>query len=319
MRFIEKNFDAPPPGLKECAAKYGHGHNILTLDKSVRAECCRTIRPDLEKLYNGKCAYCESRSESEIEHYRPYKLYWWLYFEWTNLLPACPTCNKKKGARFPLKDKNKRITGPGADNSLLASKALMVEEPLLLNPELDDPRAHLVYLPQTNGKIEVTLQGTTDKGKTTIDVLDLNRAWLKVNYKRQVVKIVNDIEKKTKRIFHLCIEKNKAQIEEKKVQLEEKDLDYLHLLYRETFQELKELQVPYNPGNIYAYTQLGYQMYEEFDLFIFPHLPENIRNLVSDAFNLFKEGKPADNDFDIPGIKEFKDFQIVIPGGKNNG
>jgi uncharacterized protein (TIGR02646 family) len=170
MRFIEKNFDAPPLELKECAAKYGH--KILTYDKKLRPKWPKTFRLHLEKIYYGKCAYCESRFELQIEHYRPYKLYWWLFFEWTNLLLACPTCNQKKKERFPLNDENKRLTGPGADNFRVDSKVLLGENPLLLNPELDDPREHLVYLPQVNGKIEIALQGTSEKGKTTITVLN---------------------------------------------------------------------------------------------------------------------------------------------------
>jgi hypothetical protein len=134
---------------------------------------------------------------------------------------------------------------------------------------------------------------------------------LELNYKRQVVKIINDINNSTKAVLSSI-----GENEDKKIQVEEKDLDLLYKLYFITFRELKRLQDPDNLGSMYTYTQLGYHMYEEFDLFILPHLPGNIRNLVKDAFNLFKEGQLKDNK---PGIKEFKDFQIVIAGGNNDG
>ena len=301
MRFIEeKDWDSPPPALKKCVEKYGH--KILTYDEKLR-ECCKNIKPDLEKIYHGKCAYCESSpgpsAAGEVEHYRPFKSYWWLVFEWSNLLFSCPTCNRKKSNKFPVKNEKRRITRPDYANLRVDSNALIEEEPLLLNPESDDPREHLVYLPYTGNKMEVCLQGTGIKGKTTIGVCDLNRAKLKENYKRQVDKIVNDIADKTTIIFSL--------IEKKLVQLEENHVYWFHIFYFNTFSQLKKLQDPENPN---TYTQLGYHMYEQFDLFIVERLPrdEKIRIIIKRAFSLFKEGKLEDANFNMPDIKDFNFF-----------
>ena len=67
------------------------------------------VRETLKTLYNSKCGYCEgeikvSNSTPRIEHYRPkngikgiskdkHKGYYWLGYEWTNLLLACEVCN----------------------------------------------------------------------------------------------------------------------------------------------------------------------------------------------------------------------------------
>jgi uncharacterized protein (TIGR02646 family) len=284
MRFIEeKDWDSPPPSLIKCVET--HGHKVLIYDEKLR-QCCKPIKPDLEKIYHGKCAYCESfpgpAAPGEVEHYRPLKSYWWLAFEWTNLLFACPTCNRKKGNKFPIKDETKRITKPGSAAPRVNSNHFIEEESLLLNPELDDPQEHLVYKPYFENKMDVYLQGTSSKGKTTIEVCDLNRAKLKENYKRQVDVFINDLLDKTAIIFSF--------IERKLVRLEENERHWFHIFYFNTFQRLKKLQEPGTPG---AYTQLGCHMYDEFDRFIVQRLPrdEKIRIIVKRAFLLFKEGE----------------------------
>ncbi len=63
---------------------------------------------DLKKLSGKRCAFCDrpmspiGDTEEEIEHFKPksYNKYPELAFEWTNLYPICPKCNKIKGSRF---------------------------------------------------------------------------------------------------------------------------------------------------------------------------------------------------------------------------
>lgn len=67
------------------------------------------VKERLEELFHGKCAYCESRYSStrpmDVEHYRPkgrvaesegHPGYYWLAAEWTNLLPSCIDCNRRR-------------------------------------------------------------------------------------------------------------------------------------------------------------------------------------------------------------------------------
>jgi uncharacterized protein (TIGR02646 family) len=134
-----------------------------------------SVRAVLVGASNGKCAYCETiyATGLGVEHFRPTMgaigadgtesrdHYWWLTYEWTNLLPACVECNRTKGSRFPVRgDRATRETS--VDD----------EDKLLLDPFSDEPDADLVFL--TDG----TVASETERGQVTIDVLGLNRAGL---------------------------------------------------------------------------------------------------------------------------------------------
>src|SRR5690606_11272092 len=70
------------------------------------------VEDQLAKTYLNKCAYCERLEKADIEHYRPKKSvlgeahdgYYWLCYEWTNLLPSCVKCNRDgaKLTHFPI-------------------------------------------------------------------------------------------------------------------------------------------------------------------------------------------------------------------------
>lgn len=143
------------------------------------------VRHALEALFHGKCAYCESRynvsGPVDIEHFRPkggvegteHQGYWWLAAEWTNLLPSCLDCNRRryqptpiafaslvggldlarkngfadiktgKETAFPIESSGVRMAKePTADG---AEAALSAERALLIDPCRDDPSAHLRY------------------------------------------------------------------------------------------------------------------------------------------------------------------------------
>lgn len=123
------------------------------------------VRAALEKAFHGKCAYCECRYDSgapcDVEHYRPKggvaingKLeepgYYWLAAEWTNLLPSCIDCNRKRYHEFPEDgieargkanlfpiDGKKRATAPGKEHA---------ERRLLLHPYFDDPSEYIRFV-----------------------------------------------------------------------------------------------------------------------------------------------------------------------------
>ena len=72
----------------------------------------------LREGFSDKCSYCESAPgqwrAAGVDHFRPtagaldldgsYHTdhYWWLAYEWENLLLVCPDCSQMKGARFPI-------------------------------------------------------------------------------------------------------------------------------------------------------------------------------------------------------------------------
>lgn len=131
----------------------------------------------LRQVFDDKCAYCETRvARKQVEpvRHRPAEEavqldrtvsrhhYWWLAYEWQNLYLVCPTCRSHKGRLFP--------TGRERAPAETRGAGLSEEDPLLLDPCVDDPGEHLDYLP--DGR----MVGLTRRGATTIDVLGLNRA-----------------------------------------------------------------------------------------------------------------------------------------------
>jgi len=74
------------------------------------------VHDALEKLFHGKCAYCEgfyaSGAPMDVEHFRPkagaenavgvieHQGYWWLASNWDNLFPSCIDCNRRRFQRL---------------------------------------------------------------------------------------------------------------------------------------------------------------------------------------------------------------------------
>jgi uncharacterized protein (TIGR02646 family) len=149
----------------------------------------------LRMMFNKKCAYCEfpyaAGGPEDIEHFRPKggvvingKLetpgYYWLGAEWTNLLPACPDCNRKrrkefeqgvdvsgKANIFPVEDETKRWRNHRAECK---------EVHLLLNPCDDKPESHLEFL--RDGVIRAKKRGSVEslRGLRSIEVFGLRRS-----------------------------------------------------------------------------------------------------------------------------------------------
>lgn len=141
------------------------------------------VRYTLEALFHGKCAYCEARYDMvgpvDIEHFRPKNAdpkgthdgYWWLAAAWSNLLPSCIDCNRKRWHWTPtqlasltelLKEQKQRpaayvktgkessfpVTGPrvkAEPPSAQAEALLTAELALLLDPCVDTPADHIVF------------------------------------------------------------------------------------------------------------------------------------------------------------------------------
>jgi len=67
----------------------------------------KAAKPQLKLETGGKCAYCESPTDTvahgDVEHYRPKSKYWWLAYCYDNYLYACQICNQvHKGDEFPV-------------------------------------------------------------------------------------------------------------------------------------------------------------------------------------------------------------------------
>lgn len=128
------------------------------------------VKSLLKKDQNDKCAYCEVTLAGDygvVEHYRPKTKwkdikgneglgYYWLAYDWDNLLCSCDICNNaaNKGNLFPLSNPNKR----GDTNE---------EQPLLINPYKEDPGDSIEFH-------EHIAVHKNKKGEVTIEVFDLN-------------------------------------------------------------------------------------------------------------------------------------------------
>ena len=158
----------------------------------------KLMRDPIFARFFGKCAYCEvlitDTQRGDVEHFRPknrvtdanddvitidcpgckqpvaHPGYYWLAYNWKNLLLACQLCNQpsKRGGivrgkwnRFPVK--GFRASIPGQEKT---------EKPLLIHPFLQSPEPHLTI--DDTGVIGYK----TDVGRVCIEILDLNRGSL---------------------------------------------------------------------------------------------------------------------------------------------
>jgi hypothetical protein len=144
------------------------------------------------------------------------------------------------------------------------SQYLLNEKPLLLNPEIDKPEEHLVFLP--NGKIK----GITERGKSTIDICNLNRRSLvfkrkKILYKLQeeLGEYLNDFltPKISEEIFHYSLKK--------------------------FFQRLEKGASSYDN----SYSRMRWFMFYKFEVFFVKPLGIKQQEIVKRAFELFKHGR----------------------------
>lgn len=138
----------------------------------------RPVRAALEKLFDGKCAYCETRigvsGPMDVDHFRPkagatdlsgaasLDHYGWLILDWDNHYSSCPACNRAKRALFP-------VDGLRAPPITSLDLIIASERPLLLDPCRDDPEQHLEFRP------DGSVRAVSERGEVTIKVLNLNR------------------------------------------------------------------------------------------------------------------------------------------------
>lgn len=153
----------------------------------------------LEHVFHNKCAYCESRmgvtDPGDAEHFRPkgkvthldsagrclealvngkpHPGYYWLVYDWENLVPACSECNTiGKANHFPVAKTWVLAPDPQRCNPRDLDP---VEEPELLHPYFDQPHMHLHFT-------EFGTVGPKDRrGDISAKVYNLHREPLKTS------------------------------------------------------------------------------------------------------------------------------------------
>lgn len=192
-------------GKKKISAKYYRGEEIRLPDGSITQEVAQA----LGELYEWKCAFCESkRFKPQVEHFRPMKKvtgnagnilgYFWLCYEWTNLLPTCKDCNETKLNAFPLDNLNGRVYGPtfllnqelNYHEHKFLNPSLTHEGPILIHPEYSNPELYFTF----NNKGEISGIDIQGHGEITRKQIGLDSKDLNFFRQKEIDKCVEAIE-----------------------------------------------------------------------------------------------------------------------------
>ncbi len=142
---------------------------------------------------NKRCAICEKDKsvhdggKGDIDHYRPASIYWWLAYNPENYYLTCIDCNRYfKNDAFPLANNQANIDYSNR-------KSLHIEEPLLLNPRIDNPNDYFqlvfiihsatnkgIAILQSQNGINASLKERADK---TIEIYNLDLHSYQDNYR----------------------------------------------------------------------------------------------------------------------------------------
>jgi len=175
-------------------------HFEKQIQPQIDSKLYQCYKSYLLDAFHNKCAYCEcvisSSQPGDVEHFRPknrvtdsglkpikvhypawgeteHMGYFWLAYDWDNLLPSCADCNRYrkhpdgrgygKADRFPIS--GYRAFLPDSEGN---------EDPLLIDPTQVDPNDHFTFLP------DGLMKAKTKKGEETIELLGLNKRELLV-------------------------------------------------------------------------------------------------------------------------------------------
>jgi hypothetical protein len=170
----------------------------VTATHKILAALYKRQRDRFLAATHKKCAYCElllpaGQRKGDVEHYRPkgrarrmdgkvvkvlrdgveidHPGYFWLAYDYLNLLPACSACNRRAGDAASGTNTGKSDIFPTLDDRwATCPEEVSDEHPALLNPWLDEPAEHLRFDPNTGRVIPLT-----ERGRITRDLLGLNR------------------------------------------------------------------------------------------------------------------------------------------------
>ncbi|NRR93140.1 AAA family ATPase [Winogradskyella undariae] len=190
MIYVDRNKVEKPKFFysKECETKISELTEFYQIPRSKRAQkrfveyyAPFGIIEALNELFNGKCAYCESKiildkSNDFLDHFRPRNNakgfnkdqtdldhYWWLMYHWNNMYLSCLECKKFKSTWFPVE--GKRVM-PITNFPEIVTQ----ENNLLIDPCYEEIVEHIGYDFKTGNIIPLD-----KKGETTIEILKLNR------------------------------------------------------------------------------------------------------------------------------------------------
>jgi uncharacterized protein (TIGR02646 family) len=203
-----------PVEMLNAIEHYKNAATKMTPFEKFQAYRHETVKAALKKLFNNKCAYCESEYAAvyagDTEHFRPKgkvinkipredgKLkndivsangYYWLAARWENLLLSCKDCNSARTQTLP--DGTEKVIGKH-EQFPIASEKFRVMEPddaklkieeakrMIINPCEEDPEYFFEYAEEEK-KEGIIMEKTTlkkaekEKARKSIDVYALQR------------------------------------------------------------------------------------------------------------------------------------------------
>ncbi|MCT4600045.1 MAG: hypothetical protein N4A32_04025 [Marinifilaceae bacterium] len=244
------------------------------------------VEDKLSLTYYNKCAYCERICKADIEHYRP-KLkvsedsshdgYYWLCYEWTNLIPSCITCNRDGGKHNHFPILGTRVFNPpelvNRELDLEKFKAnkspLIDEKPYLLHPEIDNPDLFFEFVLDDNHK-GIRIKGIDNEGRgnKTIEICKLNRQEVVLDRKKLIVDDFSDV---VRSVFY---ELSNQSINE------EEFSKFLSIIIKGFFAKAKDEKLSHT-----LLRKFIIKSSENFKSIIIPFLPDKVQDIVLECFN----------------------------------
>jgi uncharacterized protein (TIGR02646 family) len=150
------------------------------------------IKAALNEIYHGKCAFCEQLVEqTQVEHYRPKSIYYWLAFSWDNLILACPRCNQGKGIHFDIRGERAYFENDELHVRSINNRSVVYdasEQPLMVNPEVTDPLGMIAF--QRDG----TITSENERFAYTIEKCAIDRNYLNDLRRKLLDDFARDVE-----------------------------------------------------------------------------------------------------------------------------
>ncbi len=167
--------------IQKLEEKVTGGEEIRSNDFHKEYWGAQDVKDSLRDSQHRKCCFCENlrspNRELDVDHFRPkaridgepdHPGYWWLAYEWSNLVYACRPCNEThKKTQFPIR----------GDRACLPEDNLEEEDPWLIHPVDEDPAEFITFeWGKAYGRMVKALgRDNEGRGKRTIDIVGLNR------------------------------------------------------------------------------------------------------------------------------------------------
>jgi hypothetical protein len=269
--------------------------------KDAEGKTASKVIDYLNKWYLYKCAYCERFYKMDVEHYRPkgevrdennniveiqiagrlapHPGYYWLGYEWSNLIPSCISCNREggKGSKFPVLGQHTwRVPiNAGAlefDRCSVGHSDLTTERPYLLHPEYDELEGMFSF-EVAEGKKGILIKGSDilRRGQMTIEICQMNRMEIRIDRQKTVIEPIR------KTFIALLMQLSRKQ----------KSLNEIRREATTVFQKLDADATDISLNHTYLRRYIV-QNVQNFETIVLPFIPQRMQEIVLTAFRSFK-------------------------------